>query len=117
MSKDLTMTCRSEVEELVERAKQKDTKSDGLNLGEKFFVELLHFYIEQYRVNQLAADELKTKKKLLERDLTNYWDLQRIFKQDCRIRNAQSQWLIEAEKNGCPICKKLVRIFDGRETE
>jgi hypothetical protein len=37
MSKDLMMTCRSEVKELVERAKQKDPKSDGLNLGEKFF--------------------------------------------------------------------------------
>lgn len=117
MSKDLMMTCRSEVKELVERAKQKDPKSDGLNLGEKFFVELLHFYIGQYRINQLTADELKSKKKLLERDLMNYWDLQRIFKQDCEIRNTQSQWFIKAEKEGCPICKKLVRIFDGRDTE
>jgi hypothetical protein len=47
----------------------------------------------------------------------NYWDLQRIFKQDCEIRNRQSQWFIKAEKEGCPICKKLVRIFDGRDTE
>ena len=111
------MIYRSEIEELVERAKQQNPKSEGLNLGEKFFVELLHFYIGQYRVNQLTEDELKAKKKLLERDLMNYWDLQRIFKQDCEIRNSQSQWFIEAEKNGCPICKKLVRIFDGRDTE
>ena len=108
---------RFKINELIERAKLKDPKSDGLNLGEKFFIELLHFYIEQYRINQITADELKAKKKLLERDLKNYWDLQRIFKQDCEIRNHQSQWFIKAEKEGCPICKKLVRIFDGRDTE
>lgn len=117
MSKRLMGIYRSELDELTERAKLKDPKAEGLNLGEKFFVELLHFYIGQYRVQQLTAEELREKKKLLERDLMNYWDWQRIFKQDCEIRNRQSQWFIEAEKNGCPICKKLVRIFDGRETE
>ena len=117
MNKHLMKIYRFKINELIERAKLKDPKSDGLNLGEKFFVELLHFYIGQYRINQLTADELKSKKKLLERDLMNYWDLQRIFKQDCEIRNRQSQWFIKAEKEGCPICKKLVRIFDGRETE
>ena len=108
---------QSEIAELTERAKRRNPRADGLNLGEKFFVELLHSYIGQYRINRLTEDELKAKKKLLERDLMNYWDLQRIFKQDCEIRNTQSQWFIKAEKEGCPICKKLVRIFDGRDTE
>lgn len=30
------------------------------------------------------------------------------------IRNRYSEILTEAEKEGCPICKKLVRAFDGR---
>lgn len=110
-----TETYRSELDKLIERAKQKDPKADGLFLGEKFFVELLHFYIGQYRINHLTADELKTKKKLLERDLINYWDNKAMFANDCEIRNKQSQWFIKAEKEGCPICRKLVRIFDGRE--
>lgn len=108
-------TYRSEIDKLIERAKQKNPKADGLFLGEKFFVELLRFYIRQYRTNQITADELKRQKKLLEQDLINYWDLEKIFRQHCEIRNKQSQWFIKAEKEGCPICKKLVRIFDGRE--
>lgn len=32
-----------------------------------------------------------------------------------QINNRYSQVMTEAEKEGCPICKKLVRIFDGRE--
>lgn len=31
------------------------------------------------------------------------------------INNRYSDLLTQAEKHGCPICKKLVRIFDGRE--
>lgn len=110
-----TMTYRSELDELTERAKRKDPQADGLNLGEKFFVTLLHFYIGQYRTNQITAEELQAKKKLLERDLINYWDSKKLFAHACEVRNRKSQWFIEAEKNGCPICRRLVRIFDGRE--
>jgi len=107
---------KEEIEKLTERAKKREPKADGLNIGEKFFTELLHLYIEQYRINQITAEELIMKKKQLEKDLINYWDWAEIFKLHCEIRNRQSATLIEAEKNGCPICKRLVRIFDGRET-
>lgn len=112
-----TAIYHSEIEKLTERAKQNNPESDGLPLGEKFFVELLRFYIHQYRTNQITAEELNRKKNLLERDLINYWDSKKLFKQACEIRNKQSQWLIKAEKQGCEICRKLVRIFDGREQE
>ncbi|MDE7389522.1 MAG: hypothetical protein K2M82_01060 [Lachnospiraceae bacterium] len=109
------MIYRSELDDLIERAKQNDPQADDLDLGKKFFVELLHFYIGQYRVNKLTAEQFKVKKKQLERDLINYWDFQDIFRCHTEIRNKQSRYFIEAEKYGCPICKKLVRIFDGRE--
>lgn len=117
----IQMTCHSdyeqEIKKLVERAKQSDPKADGLFLGEKFFVELLHFYIEQYRNGKITKSDLISKKKDLVKDLTNHWDSKQLFSQACEIRNRQSHWFIKAEKEGCPICKKLVRIFDGRDKE
>lgn len=115
--KETEKTYRCLLDILIDRAKLKDPKSDGLPLGEKFFVELLRFYIFQFRINQITAEELNRKKTLLERDLVNYWDSKKMFKKSCEIRNKQSQWLIKAEKQGCEICRKLVRIFDGREQE
>ena len=103
-----------EMEKLVELAKKRDFEPKGLDLGKKFFTELLRLYIGQYRHNQITAEELKEKKRQLERDLVNYWDFGEIFERHCDIRNRQSQWLIKAEKEGCPICKELVKIFDGR---
>lgn len=107
----------NKIKELVERAKQQDPKADGLFLGEKFFVELLHHYIMMYRTKEMTAEELKEKKKLLVRDLVNHWDNRKMFDRACEVRNRQSEWFIKAEKEGCPICRKIVRIFDGRDIE
>ena len=106
---------REHLDELTERAKLAEPNAKGLNLGERHFVELLHFYIGRYRVRELTAEELTKKKKELEDLMVDYWDMARIFRNDAQIRNSMGQTLTEAEKNGCPICKKLVRIFDGRE--
>lgn len=108
-------TYLSEIDKLTQRAKMKDPKPDGLNLGEKFYVVLLNFYIKQYRRNELTDEDLKAKKALLERDLINYLDSKKMFSKACEIRNKQSPVLTEAEKNGCPICRKIVRLFDGRD--
>lgn len=106
---------REHLDELTERAKLAEPNAKGLNLGERHFVELLHFYIGRYRVRELTAEELTKKKKELENLMVDYWNMSRIFREDAQIRNSMGQTLTEAEKNGCPICKKLVRIFDGRE--
>ena len=113
--KELMKNYRAELDELIERAKLPDPNAKGLNLGERHFVELLHFYIGRYRVRELSAEELSRKKKELETLMIDYWDRARMFREDVRIRNRMGQYLTEAEKSGCPTCGKLVRIFDGRE--
>lgn len=106
---------RSELDELIERAKRQDPRAKGLNLGERFFVELLHNKIYAYRVGEISEDQLKQAKKEYEALIIDYWNQARMFREDVKIRNTMSYILTEAEKSGCPICKELVRIFDGRE--
>ncbi|MGN0557872.1 MAG: hypothetical protein ACI4IS_00275 [Acutalibacteraceae bacterium] len=107
---------RSELDKLTERAKRQNPEPEGLNLGEKFFVTLLHLYIEQYRTKEITESELLKKKKELEDDLMIHWDLQKIFKNYIDIAVKHNMLITQAEKEGCPICKKLIRIFDGRES-
>jgi len=106
---------RQQIAELTERAKLSQPNAKGLNLGERCFVELLHFYIERYRTRQLTTDELQKRKKELEQLLTDYFDQAHMFREDVKIRLRMGQLLTEAEKSGCPTCGRLVRIFDGRE--
>ena len=110
-----TKLYRAEIDELVTRAKLREPNAKGLNLGERFFVELLHHYIAEYKIREITDVQLRDKKRELESLLIDYWIQAHMFREDVKIRNRMSQTLTEAEKNGCPICKRLIRIFDGRE--
>lgn len=106
---------RQQLDELIERAKGPVPNPKGLRLGERFFLEMLIHYIEQYRTRRLTADELTRKKKELEKLLIDYWDQAKMFREDARIRVTMSTTLAQAARSGCPTCEKLIRIFDGRE--
>ena len=114
-------------DDLIKMARVKSEKFDGAsvemseisNLSQSeslFFLQMVNLFTA-YKNRGITADEAKFMKNKFIKDLEKYRMLERIFREDCEIRNKQSQWLIKAEKQGCEICRKLVRIFDGREQE
>lgn len=103
------------MEMLTQRAKQYDRYSDDLNIGESCYVLLLMYAIQSYRSGAVTAEELVHCQHDLQMKLERYYQHREIYDLHIGIRNRYSQVLTEAEKHGCPICKKLVRIFDGRE--
>lgn len=102
---------------LTKRAKSGNAYIHDLDIGESCYLLSLITQIQAYRTKQLTADKLFHKQKELEKQLQNYYQQQEINDLHIHIRNLYSEVLTEAEKSGCPICKKLVRIFDGREHE
>lgn len=110
------MTCHSErIKELTERAKSSSPKSEWLEIGESCYVEILAVYIREYRLGNITSEELVKRQKELETKLSRYYQHCEVFDRAVEIRNRYSEVLTEAEKKGCPICKKLVKIFDGRD--
>lgn len=79
------------------------------------------FYLSMIRLYELFNNHTYDRKqaKNIKQDLiaayqnNAFWE--KLFNYHVQIRNRYSHVLTEAEKNGCPICKKLVKIFDGRE--
>lgn len=104
------------ISELTERAKAGDDYSDDCDIGEQFYLELLMYFIEKYNERIIDRDQIIRKQKALRLRLEKHYQWCEIFEHHTGIRNRYSHILIEAEKDGCPICKKLVRIFDGRDT-
>lgn len=102
---------------LTDRAKTKDPKKDDLGLGEIFYIEILKAYIANFRVGNITVEKLSERQKAIETALLQYYQQQEMFQNSIEIRIRCGHILTEAEKHGCPICKKLVRIFDGREPE
>lgn len=106
---------RQRIEELTGRAKQGCLYSDDLDIGENCYLLSLIRAIQSYRSGGLTADELVHCQRDLQTELERYYQHRELFDQAVAIRNRYSEVLTEAEKHGCSICRKLVRIFDGRE--
>lgn len=109
-------TCHSDrIKMLTERAKSGMDYIYDLDIGESCYLLSLISEIRAFRTGNMTSDELYHSQKTLEAQLEKYYQLCAIFEQHVHICNRYSEVLTEAEKHGCPVCKKLVRIFDGRE--
>ncbi len=103
------------IHELTERAKAGSDKTDDTDIGEEAYLTALSVYVRQYRENRLSREELILHQKKLSMKLERYYQHTELFDRHVGIRNSYSHVLIEAEKDGCSVCRKLVRIFDGRD--
>lgn len=103
------------IKELTDRAKAGNEYEDDCDLGEQFYLELLTLFVEKYEQRIITRDDLIRKQKALRIRLEKYYQWGEIFERHVQIRNGYSNVLTEAEKGGCPVCRKLVRIFDGRD--
>lgn len=100
---------------LTDRAKKNSDYINDLDIGESCYLLSLITLIRSFRIKLITSDELFHKQKELERQLEKYYQWGEIFDRHTRIQNRCSPILTQAEKQGCPICKRLVRILDGRD--
>lgn len=103
------------IQELTERAKDENEYTLDCDVGECAYLFTLIVMIKAFKSGGMSKQELTEKKKILVDKLTDHYQHKEIQNMHIDIRNKYSNVLTEAEKRGCPICKKLVRIFDGRE--
>lgn len=75
-------------------------------------LRILHW---EYRHGIITLEQAKGEKHLLVQEFQREQQFHEIYMEDVRIRNTMSHRLTAAEKNGCPHCRELVQIFDGRK--
>lgn len=102
------------IEILTSRAKDGSTHTADLDIGESCYLLSLLSAVKLFRMKCMSSDELYHEQKRLEAELMKYYQHRELFDLHTAIRNRYSDTLTEAEKNGCQICGKLVRIFEGR---
>ena len=111
-------TCRSErIKLLTERAKTNNIYTDDLDIGESAYLLGLISAINLYNQKIIDRDELLFRQKQLQSQLEIYYIHCELYEYHANIRNKYSPVLTDAEQNGCPLCKKLIRIFDGRDSD
>lgn len=106
---------KGKIKDLTERAKRNDVYKDDIDIGELFYIEILKKYIMEFRSGSIGTSALENKQKKLEKALLKYYQWGGVFDFHVEVRNRYSHVMTMAEKCGCPICKKFLKIFDGRE--
>lgn len=69
----------------------------------------------EYRHGVIDKAQARDEKHLLVQEYEAEMQMHDIFRQHVEIRNTMSHKLTAAEKGGCPHCRELVQIFDGRK--
>ena len=106
---------QARLSELTSRAKKANTYTADLDIGESCYLLSLLSAVKLFRMKCMSSDELYHEQKRLEAELLRYYQHRELFDLHTTIRNRYSPVLTEAEKSGCEVCRKLVRIFDGRD--
>ena len=72
-------------------------------------LRVLHW---EYRHRQITLEQAKREKERLAKEYVQAARFQVIYQQAVEVRNHMGQYLIMATKGTCPVCKKLVEIFE-----
>ncbi|HCA29770.1 MAG TPA: hypothetical protein DEP23_09490 [Ruminococcaceae bacterium] len=90
---------------------------DGLTQPEQWLYLSLRALYREYRSGAVSKEQAAQEKRAI-LDQYELADMSyRVYKEASDRANQYSAILTEAEKSGCEICKKIVKIFDGRETK
>lgn len=81
-----------------------------------YYMSMMNLY-ELYRKGVYDRNRAKQIKSDLLKEYRQNAFGEDLLRHHTYIRNRYSHILTEAEKSGCLICKKLVRVFDGRDQE
>lgn len=103
------------ISDLTERAKEPHPYTKDTSIGERAYILALSTEIRAYREKHIDRLELINVQAELKNELLKYYQQREMFDRHIRINNRYSPLLTEAKKTGCPVCRKLVRVFDGRE--
>lgn len=103
--------------ELERTAARGEAMPDGLKQPEQLLFVSLRILYREYRSGAIEKEQAGQEKRKLIDEYELMMLHHRAYTQASERANRYSHILTDAEKSGCEICKKIVKIFDGRETK
>ena len=102
-------------DEIYELARKSLPAPDSLTLPEQLLYTTARNIYKSYRDGIIGLEQAKQEKLQSIRNFEILNLKYEIYSDHVRRRVKISQLLTEADKNGCEICRRVSRVFDGRE--
>lgn len=104
-------------DDLERSAMKSEPMPDNLTMPEQWLYLSLRILYREYRSGAIEKKQARQEKRKLIDEYELMMLHHRAYQQATERVNRYSPLLVEAEKSGCDVCRKIVRIFDGRETK
>ena len=102
-------------DEIYELARKRQPAPDSMTLPEQLLYTTARNIYKSYSDGIITLEQAKSEKQKSIRNFDNLSRKYEIYDDHARRRVKISQLLTEADKNGCDICRRVSRVFDGRE--
>lgn len=101
-------------EELERLAAKSEPLPDGLTLPEQWLYLSLRLLYKEHKAGMVTREQAAKEK----RAILDQYELAKLhysaYQQTTERTNRYGYLFAEAEKSGCDVCRKIVRILDGR---
>lgn len=102
-------------EEIEIRAMHNEPLPSGLDLPEQMLFMAFRALHQSYRAGQITREHAHNEKTQLLNQFADWMRWSEIYQDTCKIRVELSGMSKEVESGDCERCKRMMRIFDGRE--
>lgn len=102
-------------DEIYELARKRQPAPDDMTLPEQLLYTTARNIYKSYQDGIISLEQAKREKQKSINDFKRLSMRYEVYDDHARRRVKISQLLTEADKNGCEICKRVSRVFDGRE--
>ena len=103
-------------DEIYELARKRQPEPDDLTLPEQLLYTVARNIYQSYKDGIIGIEQARQEKQQSIRNFERLSTRYEVYDDHARRRVMISQLLTEADKNGCEICRRVSRVFDGRET-
>ena len=102
-------------DEIYELARKRQPAPDNMTLPEQLLYTTARNIYKSYSDGIIPLEQAKSEKQKSIRDFESLNLKHDIYSDHMKRMVEISQLLSEADKNGCDICRRVSRVFDGRE--
>lgn len=103
------------VEEIYELARKRQPAPDSLTLPELCLYTTVRNIYKSYQDGIITVEQAKQEKQQSIRSFDRMSLSHEVYTDHMRRMVKISSILSDAEKNGCECCRRVARVFDGRE--
>lgn len=102
-------------DEVIELAKHNTSLPDDVTLAEGLLYKSMRLTYAAFREGEITKEQGAQERKQAVKQFDKYQLYEKAYRNNAKRGKAIGELLCEVNKHGCELCKRIAKIYDGRE--